>query len=219
MANYDKVFDPIHEDFIKLCIKKIKLKLDPETLMIPHKVNSNNGQSIQGARGGSTVLILRMLGEIDKEFGNSQYELFKKNFVSKAFGLPTIREYPIGQSGFGDIDSGPVIFGVGFAATIVSIGSFALFDNYNLAQKQYKAINALGFSYKTDNSKMYIYGKLPIADAFIAWGRATALNYKPYLKNAFSNFWTVKFHLYSLFLLILLWLLHYRNFIWKKLVL
>ncbi|MBK7009281.1 MAG: hypothetical protein IPH36_11985 [Saprospiraceae bacterium] len=69
----------------------------------------------------------------------------------------------------GDIDSGPVIFGVGFAATIVSIGTHAALGNIRSADDQFNTINAFGFPFQSSNTKSYLFGQLPIADAFIAW--------------------------------------------------
>ena len=86
--------------------------------------------------------------------------------MTTLFGLPFISEFPKGQSGESDIDSGPVILGVGFAATIVSVGTHAAVGNIHSAEDQYKTINAFGFPLTTSNNKRYLFGQLPIADAF-----------------------------------------------------
>jgi len=87
-----------------------------------------------------------------------------------------------------------------------------LLDNQDLADQQYKTINAFGFGRKSKNQKKYIFGKLPMADAFIAWGRATALNYA-HTDASKTKFWRLKFHLISVLVLLVFWLL----FFWKKL--
>ncbi|MFN8395204.1 MAG: hypothetical protein U0176_11195 [Bacteroidia bacterium] len=87
-------------------------------------------------------------------------------------GLATVREYPRGTSGMGDVDSGPVIWGVGFSATIVGIGAYLRMGEVAKAQSLSNAVEALGFSYRWGGRKRYIWGQLPIADAFIAWARA-----------------------------------------------
>lgn len=200
LSNHDKIYLPKHQSLITNWIDKVKSKLDPKTNLIPHKVNSKNGETIEGARGCSISLILRLLSEIDIKFAKEQYELYKNNFVSTTFGLPSINEYPAGQSGIGDIDSGPVIFGVGFAGTIVAIGTFSVFGDQNLSENQYKTINAFGLSYRTEKFKKYIFGQLPIADLFIAWGRSSALNQEK-KSNTNLDYWRFKFHIFSILLI------------------
>lgn len=211
VSNYDKIFAPKHQQIITDWIHLVKDQLDPETGMVPHKVDAENGKTIQGARGCSMGLILRMLGEIDPGFANEQFDIMRNIFVGKTFGLPSIREYPKGQHGSGDIDSGPVIFGVGFSATIVMIGTFPLYQFYNLADQQYKTVHVFGFDRKTENRKMYLFGKLPMADAFIAWGRATTLNYSNDDDFSSKGLWGLKFHIWSTIVLFIVWALFYHK--------
>ncbi len=210
LSNYDKIFKPKYEDVIKDWILKVKERLDPKTHLIPHYVDSETGKSVQGARGSSMSLILRMLAEINAGFASEQFKLFKTNFVTTTFGLPSLREYPKDQDGYGDIDSGPVILGVGFSGTIVMIGTFSMFDCDYLAERQYKTINAFGFETTSNNQKKYLLGMFPIADAFIAWGRATELKYQDSIKNDPGN-WSIKFHCISLFILLFLWIVYFRK--------
>lgn len=214
LSNHDKIFKPKYKDVIDAWIQNITCKLDPVTHLIPHKVNSETGVTVQGARGCSLGLILRMLAEIDPESANEQYEIFREKFVSTTFGLPSLREYPKGQHGFGDIDSGPVIFGVGFSGTIVMIGTFYKLDYGYLAERQYKTINAFGFGSVTKDQKKYLFGELPMADAFIAWGRATGINYQN-PANINDN-WRMKFHGISLLVIAFFWIIYFRKIIINK---
>lgn len=210
-ANHDKIFKPKYAREINQWLAKVKGNLNIENQMIAHKVNTNFGGVLQKSRGSSLSLIIRMLSEIDKDFALQQYQLFERNFISSTFGLPSINEFPYGVVGNADIDSGPVILGVGFSATIVSIGTISIFDKNNLSDNLYKTINAFGFGNNYNNQKRYLFGKLPIADAFIAWGRATNLINANSYKSDF-NFYFFKFHIISIFVIMVIWLL----FLWKK---
>lgn len=214
LANYDKAFEPKYTVTIEKWINKVKSKVDKTTGMIPHKVDARSGLGTQNARGCSMALMLRLLAEIDEGFGQNQFDLFNEHFVTTTFGLPSIREYPKGVKGKGDIDSGPVIFGVGFSGTITSIGTFAANGFDKLSLHQYKTINAFGLSTKNKNQKKYLLGQLPMADAFIAWGRATNLKNESVSNNGIA--WAIKFHLYSIVLLIILWVFHYRKRVYPK---
>jgi len=216
ISNYDKIFKPKYRVEIDNWIQNVKGKLDPITNMIPHKVDSKTGKSIQGARGSSMGLMLRMHGEIHPEFGHEQFELYKTNFISTTFGLPSVREYPKGLDGSGDVDSRPVILGVGFSATIVSIGTLSMYNIQTLANHQYKTVNAFGFDIKTSNQKWYLFRKLPMTDTFIAWGRATDLNCGKGSSLDDSKYWRLKFHLISLLVLLFFWTLYSRKQIVKR---
>lgn len=208
---HDRIFDASYQSDINRWLKDVTTRLDSETNIIPHEVDFQKGSVIQGARGSSTGLILRMLGEINQDFAHEQFELAKSLFLCKTFGLPSMREYPIGTRGLGDIDSGPVIFGVGFAGTIVMIGTLAIHEQQNLSSQFYKTIHAFGFHKTKHNQKKYLYGKLPIADAFIAWGRATALSYSTGEIDKDDSNWRAKFHLISVLMISFLWMLYYRK--------
>jgi len=212
----NKSFNPKYGNLIAEWVKEVRSKTDPVTKLIPHEVNSTTGETLEGARGSSISLIIRLLSEIDRNFAREQFELYQQYFVSTTFGLPSINEYPKGQTGSGDIDSGPVIFGVGFAGTIVSIGTFSSLGHNEQADCQYKTINAFGLSYKTSQFKKYLFGELPIADAFIVWGRSTGLNSNDSEKLN-SGFWRIKFQLISFSLIILMWSLYYSKSIIRKL--
>jgi hypothetical protein len=214
LSNYDKIFSPKYKPDIHIWLDKVRNRLDPETKMVPHSVDPKMGRTLQGSRGSSMSLILRMLHEIETSFANEQFRLFEAGFVSKTFGLPSVREYPKGTRGKGDVDSGPVIFGVGFAATIDMIGTFSAFEKVFQAENQYKTINALGFERVKSNQKSYLFGRMPIADAFIAWGRATGLSAG---NNPNAYAWSLKFHLLSFLLLSLFWVVYFRRSILRLL--
>lgn len=214
LSVHDKVFEPRYQKTIKNWLDKVKLNLDSATGLVAHQTDSYNSRTIEGSRGSSMSLILRMLQEIDMDFGKEQFCIYQNLFVSKALGLPCIREYPKGTIGFGDVDSGPVILGVGFSATIVSIGLFSAYGEAALAERQYKTVNAFGFPINGKGGRRYLMGFMPIADAFIAWGRATGLNYDGC--NELNSKWSLGFLLRSFLFLTFIWMVYFRRVIWRK---
>ncbi len=211
ISNHDKIFTPKYEPYIEKWLLDVRNSVDPTTNNIPHEVDSKTGKTIEGARGSSMGLILRMAGEIDQEFAQEQYMVMKDNFITKTVGLPSIREYPRGQEGPGDYDSGPVVFGIGFSATIVMIGTYALLGYDDLSSQQYTTINTFGIPIKSKIDKKYLFGKLPMADAFIAWGRATELNHSKDIISNKTTFWRLPFQFISISILLVLWALFFRK--------
>lgn len=168
---HDKLFSPQYESAIENWIIDMKSNLDPNTGLIPHAVNHLTGEVLEGARGCSSSMLLRLMAEIDPEFAKEQYDLFKEVFLISRLGVPAIREYPKGMEGTGDVDSGPVIWDVGFSGTVVSIGTFKTFGDFELANKTSQAMDSYGFSFTFKEQKRYLLGAVPMADAFIAWSR------------------------------------------------
>lgn len=204
LASYDRYFDTLrYQPLIKEWVTKVKTQLDPTTGLIPHVVYE--GAPPQGARGSSQSLILSLLPEIDSAFAAKQYALYRKHFVDSRLGLPGIREYPHGTEGTGDIDSGPVIWGIGGAASVV--GQRAAYVNGDL--KLYKglrnSIEAFGFGFTWFGKKRYVFGQLPVADAFIAWSNAVE---KEPVDAPVTVPWVI--HLVSLVLLLLLGWVGYK---------
>ncbi len=181
-------------------LKNVQLKLDKETGLIPHATSPQ----VEGARGSSQSLMLRFLLDIDEGFALEQFEKYRKQFVTYRFGLPGVREYPLLYSGGGDIDSGPVILEVGGAASLVGIGTMKAFGQHDLAKGLRNAVEAFGLSWKSQEKKSYLFGSLPVADAFIAWSNSTPLHLHAGGENYDFQMGRIGFHLCSLMLILFL---------------
>jgi hypothetical protein len=69
-------------------------------------------------------------------------------------------------------------------------------------------IESFGLSWKNQNSKTYLFGTLPIADAFITWANA---GIKPSSQGSSPM---IAFHLYSVFAVITFLILVFRP--WQR---
>jgi hypothetical protein len=216
---HDKLFDVKYDTIIKNWLDKVKSKTDPETKLIPHAAMVGSGDICQEPRGSSTALMILLLTEIDSAFAQQQFNIFYSQFTITRFGFPAIREFPENKPGKGDIDSGPVILNISFPATIVSIGVFKKFGYTHMADKISKCVDAFGFPYTTKTEKKYLFGKIPIADAFIAWSRIqpavktiTAENQKN--QYDFGSF--IYFRIFSLLIIIIIILLPFTKTLLRK---
>ncbi|HEX3006363.1 MAG TPA: hypothetical protein VHO90_01975 [Bacteroidales bacterium] len=211
LALHDRIFAPRYQALISQWLQNVKANLDSRTGLIPHAVNPVSNRPLEGPRGSSSGLIIKMLLEIDPAFAKQQFQQFRKYFVSTALGLPSVREYPEGSTGSGDIDSGPVFLGVGFAATIDALGLFSRFGFHKVDEEYYKTISAFGFVVKSKKQKKYLFGKMAMADAFIAWGRSFGLTSKDAVKTSLTSKGSLKFHIFSVLLIMGLWLVFLRK--------
>ncbi len=150
--------------------------MDPESGLIPHAVSAKTDATLIGARGSSQSLINSFLPEIDPSFAEEQFEIYKNNFLDHRLFLPGVREYPSGQDGAGDIDSGPVIWGIGGAASIVGVRAMGVNQHWEGHFMIKNCIEAFGMPITLSGKKRYVFGQLPMADVFIAWSNAVDKN-------------------------------------------
>ena len=205
---YDEIFKiEKYKSQINNWLIKVKRNLDKATDLIPHSIQAKTDKIIEGARGSSQSLILIFLKDIDETIANEQFKKYKNHFLDWRLGLPGIREYPKGTKGYGDIDSGPVLIDIGGAASIVGQRTMACYEDWLHYVGLRNCIETFGMSLTIKSKKKYLFGQLPMADAFIAWSNSietTKINVKQ-IEN-----WRIIPQLISLILLFLLGHLFYK---------
>ncbi|NEA36198.1 hypothetical protein [Streptomyces sp. SID13031] len=185
LALYDHLMTPRFQPTVARWVAGVKTRLDPATGLMPHQVTPVS----TGARGTSQTVIHRFLLEIDPGFARSQYEVFREKFVT---GLgPAVREFPKGTDGSGDVDSGPLVFGVSLSATTVGLGA-ARVQHDPLAGVLAREGDLLGVPVSGLHTKRYALGLVPIGDAFVVWSataRPFAAGQQPELSEGFGWWW------------------------------
>jgi hypothetical protein len=188
-----------YSNFISKWIKNVKMKLDPQTGLIPHEVIYKTNEIKEGARGSSQSLMLIFLLEIDSVFAKEQFTLYEQLFFAYRFGLPGVREYPMGITGGEDVDSGPVLLEIGGAASLVGQRTMALYKAIKKTIGLRNSIESFGVAYTNGGQKKYVFGLEPIADAFIAW--ANVINIQKEEKQTANWRWTFQCLSLTLFMI------------------
>ena len=200
---FNQLNQSVYHDFLENWKDDLQVNLD-EFGLIPHSTIAGTGAVQRHSRGSSQSLILVCLKEIDEEIAFDHFQKFRANFLARRIGLPGIREYPRGKKGIADADSGPVIFGIGGSGSIVSIKTFNIYADHNISSGLRNSVEAFGFPYKSKTKKKYLLGKMPMADAFIAWAN---VSYDPGDKSKaipFKENWKLKFLVPSFAIMLLL---------------
>lgn len=202
LSIHDKLYSSSYKGTIQSWLAKVKERED-ELSLIPHSVDPISGKAIQSSRGCSTGLTLSFLKEIAPDYGWQKFELYKKHFLTSRLGIPAIREYPEGVDSNSDVDSGPVIWGVGTVATIVGLRVMYLYRADDLAIPMRNSLEAFGFATTWSGKKRYLFGYQEMADAFLAWGHGAA-SFEG--RNPKVGYWKWQIQLISLLLaLLILW--------------
>lgn len=167
----DRMFPPMYGPVIDRWAGKVRALRDPKTGLLGHRVSPESGALIDGPRATSMCITLRFLAEATPALGLELYDSFRRNMMTTRCGLPGVREYSPGPGGLGDIDSGPLIFGISASASAVTIGAARVMGDSEAVAHMVPAAEALGFPISWNGTKRYAGGFLPIADAFLAWSQ------------------------------------------------
>lgn len=203
---HDQLFAPKYKTIITIWLDRVKQRLAEQTGLIPHSVYAQNGSVKESPRGSSQSLMLHFLYDIDREFALAQFELFKTHFLDWRLGLEAIREYPKGQYGSGDVDSGPVLWGIGGAACIVGQRTMAKYGDWDRYTRIRNCLEGIGFPLTNQSGKKYVFGQMPMADAFICW--SNSIEQQPNQAKA-NGYWQWTFQLLSIMLIMMLLCLFY----------
>ena len=169
---HDKLFPPRYAGTVGRWLAGVRERLDPVTGLLPHTADPVSGRPTSGARGTSQSIIQRFLVDVEPAFARSQWLRFRSLFVVRPLRLgPAVREYPVGQDGPADVDSGPLPLGVSLSATAVTLGAAAVQGDRRLAGALANYGELIGVPVTTPWSKRYAGGVLPIGDAFLAWSK------------------------------------------------
>lgn len=206
---HDSLFEPQFEATIAEWLRQARQRVDPTSGLLPHRVDDQSGDLLEGARGSSQSIIQRFLPEIDSQWASQQYAHFREQLVTHVLGIPGVREYPSGVVGEGDVDSGPLVFGISFSASVVTAAAAQVQGDTTLVDSLLNTGEALGMPLEVGGQKRYALGVLPVGDAFLAWAKSDRLwndaAASPAIVSPFPAWWRLPVHGVTLAVLALLW--------------
>lgn len=211
LSLHDKILTPQYAEVIAHWLQATQQRLDPATGLIPHQVHYATGQAVEGPRASSLSVITRFLLEIDPTFGYDQYQRYRQHFLTPLLGVPGAHEYPDDAAGFGDVDSGPLFFGFSSTATVVTMATAELYGDHQVSEALYPASEAVGLPWSWGDSKRYLFGLMPVGDAFLVWAKTSSpwVNAPPPaqpLPQLVDSNWRWPLHALALGMVIVLWL-------------
>lgn len=154
-----------YQPVIDRWLEQAKARVSPEYGVLPH--GDFSGERLP--RATSLALMTRYLHEVDPQWARQHYEVLREHFWVTVAGFPGLREYVDGRSR-GDVDSGPLLFGVSVSATVVGAGSATLYGDHRLADSVFGLGEVVGFPFGY-REKSYAFGLLPVGDAFVVWAK------------------------------------------------
>ncbi|PEG60404.1 hypothetical protein H5U98_13825 [Mycolicibacterium boenickei] len=181
--------------------KRALAAADPGTGLLPHQVD-DRGHAVTGPRGSSQAIIQTFWPAVRDVVGveDDQWQRFSGRFVTTRAGLVGILEYPSGTGGHGDIDSGPLIFGVSLSASAVGLAAARANGDHDLSGRLTRQVELIGLPVGWRTTR-YLFGVLPVADAFIVWARTVPVTETALDQGSGRSAWFVVWALPSVLLL------------------
>ena len=153
--------------------------LHPETGLMGGRLDSNTRALIEPARGSGNSWITTLLAEIDPEFAKDLYSRYRKHFAIERLDFLMFREWPEGVARGEDIDSGPIIWGAGVTATGVGLAAARANGDAEMASHIHALSELIGWPTTSGDQTRYVFGRLPVGDAFLAFGKSTRASIAP----------------------------------------
>ncbi|HEX8693006.1 MAG TPA: hypothetical protein VF746_11335 [Longimicrobium sp.] len=158
------LLDPRYARAAEAWLRAALARADPASGLLPFDDRSRR------PRGSSTALMIRFVYEIDPGVAAAHFGAFERLFATRLAGLlPAAREYPRGVDGRGDVDSGPVVLGVSAPASLVGIAAARIVGRERAAADLRATPEVLGLPVQWRGQRSYGFGRMPVADAFLAW--------------------------------------------------
>lgn len=139
--------------------------------LLPHRTTAE-GMPLDAPRGSSSALILAFLPSIDAPWSRQMWPVFRGGFVTRVAGAVGVREHPVGSDQPGDVDSGPLVAGVSLSVSTVTVAAARAHGDPTLAGDLVRQAEVAGIPIDVAGERRYVFGVLPVGDAFLAWARS-----------------------------------------------
>jgi hypothetical protein len=103
--------------------KKVMAEHLDEKTGLPWSEVTGKAPGAKHPRGCAQSFITRYLGEVDPALASEWWQRYREHFTVRVAGMVGFREWPPGVERRGDVDSGPIVLGIGTAASAFAISA------------------------------------------------------------------------------------------------
>jgi hypothetical protein len=172
LAIHDRATGQDHRALLRRLLDGLSRYRDPASGLLVQSVNPTDGSVVDGPRGSGTAFAGYLVSFADSALSRSLHESVQTHLARSFLGIGTVREYLPGEGGFGDVDSGPVIFGHGVSVTGFSIALARIHGDRDAFVSRLTTASFVGGPVDEDGTHYALGG--PLGDALL-FAFATAL--------------------------------------------
>ncbi|AKT36376.1 hypothetical protein [Chondromyces crocatus] len=118
--------------------------LDPSSGLFHQRVDARSGKPVGPPRASGTAIAAYFLSFADAAVGRQLFAGMAARQRASFLGFGGVREYAAGEVGLGDIDSGPVLFGVSVSATGFALAGARLAGEHAMFVEIYRTADLFG---------------------------------------------------------------------------
>ncbi len=164
---YDRATGADHHALIEAISARFRRDyVDGSTGLLIQLVDPSTGLRLDAPRGSGTCLAVYFLSFADRALSRDLWTSAKRELESTVLRFGVMREYPSGNQGRGDFDSGPILFGYGFTATGFAIGASRVNGDEASFRGLYGTAHLFGLPHDEADVRRYATGG-PIGDAIL----------------------------------------------------
>ena len=140
---------------------------DPASRLLYQSLDPHDGSPLDSGRASGTAFAAVLLGYGEAEVSRDLYRRAQASCAGSLLGFGYVSEYPRGSpGGAGDIDSGPLIFGISPSATGFLLASARRFDDRAQFTELYRTAHLMGAPVARQGKRTYVTGG-PLGNAML----------------------------------------------------
>ena len=139
---------------------------DPRTGLLLQAIDHRSGQPTDRGRASGTALAAYFLAMADPDLARPYFHSLRTHLAGSILGFGYVDEYTAGQQGGGDIDSGPLIFGMSPSGTGFTIATSRAFGDRSLYVSLARTAYLMGAPVTRGDERFFITGG-PLGNAIM----------------------------------------------------
>lgn len=158
IALHDRVMGRQPRAIVVRCLRVMRERyVDSKTGLLIQAVGAS-GASVDRPRGSGSALGSYFLSFADPELSLALEQAVRRELSGNVLGFGVVREYPTGQSGHGDIDSGPLVFGWSISAMGFSLGAAKIARDETAFRELWRAYHLFGAPHQARGRMHFVSG-------------------------------------------------------------
>jgi hypothetical protein len=131
--------------------------VDPSSGLLYQSIDASSGKPFGAARASGSAIAVYFLSFVDDGAARRLFGAVARERTS-FLGFGGIREYPAGSGGSGDIDSGPLLFGVSASASAFALSGARLYGEKSLLTELLRTASLVGMPIETEGQLRFVSG-------------------------------------------------------------
>ena len=178
LVAHDRLFGTAYGEIAEKWLAWVKDHLDAETGLFPAMIDADTGEHLQRPRGCALGWAIPFLYDLDPDFAQNQYDRFVRHHHVRFLGLGAFREWPRGNRGFRDVDTGPLVFGIGPSASAFGLAAAKAAGDRAVFGEVLHLGEALGWPFMFLGRTNYLASPR-VGDTVVLWAKAVAPRHPP----------------------------------------